>query len=87
MNFVNHSGNAKNITSTTTVYTGDGGILGIFVSSVSGSPTIKVSDGSTTLVNTFVPVAATYYPMPGRFSTSLIVTIAATVDCCVFWAT
>jgi hypothetical protein len=84
-NPVNESQNFRNITSTTTVYTGTGGILGVFVASASSSPTIKVSDGANTMVNTFTPVAATFYPMPGRFSTSLVVTISGTVDCTVFW--
>jgi hypothetical protein len=85
MNPVSESQNFKNITSTTTVYTGTGGILGIFVASASSTPTIKVSDGSSTMVNTFTPVAATFYPMPGCFNTSLVVTISGTVDCTVFW--
>jgi hypothetical protein len=82
---VSESQNYKNITSTTTVWTGTGGVLGIFVASASGTPTIKVSDGAATLVNTFTPVGATFYPMPGRFGTSLVVTIGGTVDCTVFW--
>ena len=82
---VTESQNYKNITATTTVYTGTGGLFGIFVSSASSTPTIKVSDGAGTLVNTFTPVAATFYPMPGRFNTSLVVTISGTVDCTVFW--
>ena len=83
---VTESQNFKNITATTTLYTGAGGLLGIFVASASSSPTIKVQDGSNTLVNTFTPVAATFYPMPGCFSTSLVVTIGGTVDCTVFWS-
>ncbi len=83
---VTESQNPTNITSTTTIRTGSGGLLGIFVASVSGSPTLKVSDGSTTMVNTFTPVAATFYPMPGRFTTSLVVTVGATLDCTVFWS-
>lgn len=83
---VTESQNFTNLTSTTTVRTGGGGLLGIFVASVSGSPTIKVQDGANTLVNTFTPVAATFYPMPGRFATSLVVTIGATLDCTVFWS-
>ena len=77
--------NPKNITSTTTVVTGPCGLLGIFVSSVSGSPTLKVSDGTTTLVNTFTPTAATWYPLPAKCATSLVITVGATLDACVFW--
>jgi hypothetical protein len=78
--------NAKNITATTTVYTGTGGLFGIFVASASSTPTIKVSDDSTTMVNTFTPTGATFYQLPGRFGTSLVVTISGTVDCTVFWS-
>lgn len=83
---VTESQNFTNLTATTTVTTKAGGLLGIFVASVSGSPTIKVQDGAGTLVNTFTPVAATFYPMPGRFNNSLVVTIGATLDCTVFWS-
>lgn len=82
---VANSGNFTNITSTTTVRTGNGGILGIFCASASNTPTIKVADASTTMVNTFTPVGATFYTIPGRFATSLVVTISGTVDCTVFW--
>lgn len=86
MNPVTESQNFKNLTATTTVFTGPGGLLGIFVASASNTPTIKISDGASTLVNTFTPGPATFYPMPGRFNTSLIVTISGTVDCTVFWS-
>lgn len=77
--------NAKNITATTTVYTGTGGLFGIFVASTSGG-TLKVSDGATTMVNTFTPAAATFYQLPGRFNTSLVVTVTGTLDATVFWS-
>jgi len=75
----------NNITSTTTIKTGTGSLLGIFVSSATSSPTIKVADGATTAINTFTPLPGTFYPMPFYFGTSLIVTIGGTVDCCVMW--
>lgn len=84
MNPVSESQNYKNITSTTTVWTGTGGILGIFVASSSGG-TLKVSDGAATMVNTFSPNVATFYPLPGRFNTSLVVTVTGTLDATVFW--
>ncbi len=87
MNLVGEGHLYKNITSTTTVYPGSGIMLGIFVSSCSGSPTIKVSDGANTIVDTFIPSAATWYAIPAQYSTSLIVTIGGTVNCCVFWNT
>ena len=77
--------NAKNITATTTVFTGTGGLFGIFVASTSGG-TLKVSDGATTMVNTFTPAAATFYSLPGRFGTSLVVTVTGTLDATVFWS-
>ena len=77
--------NAKNLTATTTVYTGTGGLFGIFVASTSGG-TLKVSDGATTMVNTFTPAAATFYQLPGRFNTSLVVTVTGTLDATVFWS-
>ena len=86
MNPVTESQNYNNISSTTTIYTGTGGILGIFVSSCSNTPTIKVSDGSGAIVETFTPSASTWYAMPARFSTSLVVTIGGTVICTVFWS-
>ena len=82
---VTESQNFKNLTATTTVFAGTGGILGIFCASTTAG-TIKVQDGSTTIVNTFSPAAATFYPMPARFSTSLVVTIGGTCDCTVFWS-
>ena len=82
---VTQSQNYTNITSTTTVYTGTGGLFGIFVASASNTPTIKVSDGAATIVNTFTPAGATFYTIPARFGTSLVVTISGTVDCTVFW--
>ena len=77
--------NAKNITATTTVFTGTGGLFGIFVASTSGG-TLKVSDDATTMVNTFTPAAATFYSLPGRFGTSLVVTVTGTLDATVFWS-
>lgn len=84
---VSESQNYTNLTATTTVFTGNGGILGIWVSSASATPTLKVQDGTATVANTFTPVSATWYPLPFKFSTSLIVTISGTVDCTVSWAT
>lgn len=84
-NQVNESGQYQNITSTTTLFLGAGQLLGIFVSSASSTPTIKVSDGATTVVNTFTPTGATYYPIPAQITGSCVVTISGTVDCCAFW--
>ncbi len=83
---VTQAQNFTNLTATATVYTGAAGMFGIFVASASNTPTIKVSDGASTIVNTFTPAGATFYTIPARFSTSLVVTIGGTVDCTVFWS-
>jgi hypothetical protein len=82
---VTQSQNYKNLTATGTVFTGPCGMFGIFVASASSTPTIKVTDGAATVVNTFTPSAHTFYQMPARVNTSLVVTIGGTVDCTVFW--
>lgn len=84
MNPVTESQNYKNITSTTTVYTGTGGMLGIFVASTTGG-TLKVDDGVTAMIGQFSPVAGTFYALPGRFNTSLVVTVGGTLNATVFW--
>jgi hypothetical protein len=82
---VTESQNVTPITATTTVFTGSGGMLGIFVSSTTAG-TIAVSDGGTSKVAVFSPAAATFYPLPMRFATSLVVTIGGTCSCTVFWS-
>lgn len=74
------------VETTTTVTTNPGGLLGIFVSDASSTPTITVTDGATTMVQTFTPANATFYALPARFKTSLIVDISGTVQCTVFWS-
>lgn len=84
------SQNYKNLTSTATVFTGAGGLKGIFVASASSNPTIKVedTDGTTaaTIVNTFTPTGPAFYEMPFKFVRGLKITIAGTVDCSVAWS-
>lgn len=79
----------NNISVSTLIRTGPGQLLGIFVASTSAG-TIKVWDQSSAaapiLINTFTPVAATFYPIPACFVNGLFITIAGTVDCTVFWA-
>lgn len=83
----NPSNTYKNLTASALVNTGPCQLAGIFVASASATPTIKVWDSLTAvapvLVNTFTPVAATWYPMPFACSTGLFVTISGTVDCTV----
>lgn len=77
----------KNLSASGLCATGTGQLGGIFVASASGSPTIKVWDNTsaatTVLVNTFTPIAGTFYPMPFCFNTGIYVTISGTVDCTV----
>jgi hypothetical protein len=82
--------NYVNLSASALVLTGAGKLVGIFVASASAVPTIKVWDntsGATTvLVNTFTPVAATFYQLPNvRVATGIYVTISGTVDCTVFY--
>ena len=87
--YVQESGLPTNLTASGLVKTGGGSIIGIFVASASATPTIKVWDNTaasgTVLVNTFTPVAGSFYPMPFTFRTGLYVSIGGTVDCTVSW--
>jgi hypothetical protein len=86
---VTETGSYKNTTASVLLQSGPGALLGIFVASASATPTIKVWDNTsaatTPIVNTFVPVAGTYYPIPARFLTGCYVEISGTVDCTAFW--
>lgn len=81
--------NYRNLSASAKVKDGLGKLMGIFVASASATPTIKVWDNTAAsgnvLVNTFTPVAGTFYPIPGYFITGLFVTIGGTVDCTVFY--
>lgn len=82
----------KNLAADTLVKDGAGKLLGIFVASASGSPSIKlwdaVSAAAPVLINTFTPVAATYYALPVEgvaFTRGLYVDVGGTVDITVFY--
>jgi len=83
------TGGYANITSDTLVAGGKGSLLGIFVASASASPTIKIWDNTsaatTVIVNTFTPVAGTFYPLPFDFGTGLYVDVGGTLDITVCW--
>jgi hypothetical protein len=83
------SADFRNMTASAQLKDDPGRLLGIFVASASATPTIKVwANGAASgaiLVNTFTPVAGTFYPMPARFSSGLYVSIGGTVDCTVFF--
>jgi hypothetical protein len=86
---VSESGTAANITASAQIYDKAGDLLGIWVSSASATPTIKVwSNVAATgdvIANTFTPIASTFYPLPFQFNKGLFVTISGTVDCTVSW--
>lgn len=93
MQTVIESSNPARITTTgnNVVVNGAAGLMGIFVSQASGGPTITVYDGvtavapSTILVNTFTPIAGSFYPMPFLVSRGINVVIGGTVDATVAW--
>lgn len=90
MEQVIEAGDFVNLSASALVRAGSGALIGIFVASASATPTIKVWDAVTAatpvLVNTFTPVAATWYAIPAFFKTGCYVTIGGTVDCTVIVA-
>lgn len=86
--FVAEAYSYENITSSTNVQKVACALGGIFVASASATPTIAVYDSATTttttvVVNTFTPLAGTYYPMPFMLTNGCYVVISGTVDCTV----
>ena len=75
----------KNFTSTTTISVANIKLLGVFCASTSAG-TLKISDGANTVVNTFSPSAATFYPIPAELQTSLVLTVSGTLDCTAFYS-
>lgn len=76
-------------------FSGSGELIGIFVSSASGTPLLTVNDslsnsaGNTsangnTVIPQFVPVTATFYRMPAKLMTGLNITISGSVTCAIF---
>lgn len=89
MNTVN-TGGYKQISATGNVSPINTDLLGIFVSAASGTPTITIYDSATTtttakVVDTFTPVAATYYTIPASTTAGLYVVIGGTVSATVFF--
>lgn len=77
--------------SASTLFGGASFVGGIFVSAASNTPTITVydtaaADTSGKIIDTFTPVAATYYPMPMSLASGLRVVISGTVSCTVLMA-
>lgn len=88
MTIVNEAYSYKQISATTNVRPVSGVLGGIFVSAASATPTITVYDSATTttttkIVDTFTPVAGTYYPLPFSLSNGCYVVISGTVSCTV----
>ena len=66
-------------------------IGGIFVSSVTGSPTITIYDSATTtttkkVVSSFVPIAGIMYPFPLAMTDGIYIVITGTIVCNVLFA-
>lgn len=78
-------GGYRQITATANICPIPIGLLGIFVSAASATPTITVYDSATTgtatkIIDTFTPVASTYYPIGAGASAGLYVVISGTVS-------
>lgn len=88
MSNVVETGAYQRITASTNTGAGAAQLMGIFVASASATPTIRVYDGTdatgTVVVNTFTPVAGTYYPIPAKVAKGIYIAISGTVDCTVF---
>lgn len=78
-----HTGVPKQVTASGNIKSGQGALLGIFVSALGTTPTLTIYDdaatGTTTkIVDTFTPVASTWYPMPISVSNGINVVIGGT---------
>lgn len=78
-------GQPKLVTASGNVRASQGALIGIWVSAASATPTITVYDdaatGTTTkIVDTFTPVAATWYPLPFGVANGINVVIGGTVS-------
>lgn len=87
---VSESCSYRNMSVSTLVEDGVGGLLGIFVASEAGG-TIKVWDNNAAsgavIVNTFSPLAGTFYPIPARFNVGCYVEITGVCDLTAFYTT
>lgn len=84
--------NYAQISASKLIKNSQGKIKGIFVSSVSGSPTITVYDNETAtasnkVIDTFTPTAGANYNFYDGINTTngIYVVIAATVSCTVYY--
>ena len=83
------AGQYKNITSSTQISVNPGRLIGFFVDTASSTPTIKIWDNpaasGNVIVNTFTPVAGTFYPAPANYLAGLFVTTSGTVGVTIYW--
>lgn len=84
-------GQPKLVTASGNVRATQGAIIGIWVSAASATPTITVYDdaatGTTTkIVDTFTPLASSWYPIPIGVSNGINVVIGGTVSATVVHA-
>lgn len=84
-------GQPKQLSATANVRATQGGLVGIFVSAASATPTITVYDDaatgtSTKIVDTFTPAASTWYPLPIGVANGIYVVISGTVSATVVHA-
>jgi hypothetical protein len=79
------AGKRLNITATNAALKGGGSLIGIWVSSASAVPTIKVEDSAGVIANTFTPVGPNFYRLPVVWTGTLTVTISGTVDCTIVY--
>ncbi len=83
-------GSFKQIAASGNVKATQGVLLGVFVSNATATPTITIYDDPATgttnkIVDTFTPVASTWYPVPVGFSTGCNVVLGGTVSCTVVY--
>lgn len=82
--------NYKQLSASANVQPNVGQIGGIFVSAASATPTITVYDSATTttttkIIDTFTPVAATWYALPFTAYNGIYVVISGTVSATIAW--
>ena len=77
---VTEAGSYINFSATTTISQPNVQLLGVFVSSTSGTATLTVSDGASTAISTFIPLAGTFYPFPLTCKTSAVFTVNGTLS-------
>lgn len=79
------AGSAKQISASGNVLAYGCNLLGFFVSAASATPTITVFDSVDTqqvnkIVDTFTPIAGTWYPIPVQLQKGLNIVIGGTVS-------